>query len=130
MAENYINEKAVNALKSGEVLIFVGGTGRPFFTTDTAAALVASELQADTILMGKNGVDGVYDSDPKVNQDARRFETITYAEIINKGLKVMDATAAAMARDNHIKVIVFDITQPDSLIKVTEGKMVSTLIVE
>ncbi|WP_127942738.1 UMP kinase [Mycoplasma sp. ATU-Cv-703] len=130
VAENYINEKAVNALKSGEVLIFVGGTGRPFFTTDTAAALVASELQADTILMGKNGVDGVYDSDPKVNQDARRFETITYAEIINKGLKVMDATAAAMARDNHIKVIVFDITQPDSLIKVTEGKMVSTLIVE
>ena len=128
VAENYINEKAVTALKNNEVVIFAGGTGRPYFTTDTAAALVASEISANTILMGKNGVKGIYDSDPKTNPNAKKFDKLTYDEIITKGLQVMDSTAATMARDNDIELIVFDITEENSLIKAADGEIEGTVV--
>ena len=128
VAENYINEKAVAALESGNIVIFAGGTGRPYFTTDTAATLVASEIKAESILMGKNGVDGIYDSDPKINPDAKRYETITWDEILEKGLQVMDSTAASMARDNDIKLIVFDINKEDALLNALDGKNLQTKV--
>ena len=128
VAENYINEKAMIALKNKEVVIFAGGTGRPYFTTDTAAALVASEISADTILMGKNGVKGIYDSDPKTNPNAKKFDKLTYDEIITKGLQVMDSTAATMARDNNIELIVFDITEKDALNGAVSGRIERTLV--
>lgn len=121
VAQGYVNEKAVASLEAGEIVIFTGGTGRPYFTTDTAATLVATELGADTILMGKNGVDGIYDSDPRVNKDAKRFETITWDQIIELGLKVMDSTAASLAKDNNTSLIVFDIKKENSLLKAIEG---------
>lgn len=128
VAENYVNEKAIKALEKNEVVIFTGGTGRPFFTTDTAATLVASEIKADTILMAKNGVDGIYNDDPKKNPQAKKYTTITYNQLIKEHLLVMDATAVAMARDNNIKLIVFDINQPQALTKAIEGKIASTIV--
>lgn len=128
VAENYVNEKAVKALNDGEVVIFAGGTGRPYFTTDTAATLVACEIKASTILMGKNGVDGIYNCDPKKHADAVRYETITYDEIVAKGLTVMDSTAAAMARDNAVDLIVFDITRENALLKVVKGEIPHTKV--
>lgn len=128
VAQNYVNEKAVKALEDGEVVIFAGGTGRPYFTTDTTATLVACEIKASQILMGKNGVDGIYDADPKSNPNAKKFDTITYDEIVSKGLTVMDSTAAAMARDNAVELIVFDITQKDALLKVVKGEIPHTKV--
>ena len=128
VAQGYVNEKAVASLEAGEIVIFTGGTGRPYFTTDTAATLVATELGADTILMGKNGVDGIYDSDPKTNPNAKRFETITWDEILEKGLQVMDSTAASMARDNDTNLMVFDITKENALIKATTGDIPHTKV--
>jgi len=130
VAENYVNEKAIAALENGEVVIFAGGTGRPYFTTDTAATLVASEINADAILMGKNGVCGIYDSDPKTNPKAKRFETITYDELINRGLAVMDSTAASMARDNNISLLVFNIKEDNALVKAIDGTIKSTKVVK
>lgn len=130
VAENYVNEKAIKALKNHEVVIFTGGTGRPFFTTDTAATLVASEINADTILMGKNGVNGIYDDDPKTNEQAKRFDVITYDKLIQANLLVMDATAAAMARDNNINLMVFDITEKNALIRAVENKITNTKVVK
>ena len=128
VAENYINEKAITALERNEVLIFAGGTGRPYFTTDTAATLVACEIKAEVILMGKNGVDGIYDSDPKTNANAKKFEEITYDELLEKDLSVMDSTAASMARDNSIELLVFDITKEDALLKVIKGEQAHTKV--
>ena len=128
VAENYVNEKAVIALKNKEVVIFAGGTGRPYFTTDTTAALVASEISASKILMGKNGVKGIYDSDPKTNKNAKKFDKLTYDEIIAKGLKVMDSTAATMARDNNIELVVFDITEDDALAGAVTGTIERTVV--
>jgi len=130
VAENYVNEKAIASLENGEVLIFAGGTGRPYFTTDTAATLVASEISADAILMGKNGVAGIYDSDPKSNPNAKRFETITYDELISKGLTVMDSTAVSMAKDNGISLLVFNIKEKNALVKAIEGTIKSTKVVK
>lgn len=121
VSQTYVKEKAVASLEKGAVVIFSGGTGRPYFTTDTATTLVATEIEADTILMGKNGVDGIYDSDPRVNKDAKRFETITWDQIIELGLKVMDSTAASLAKDNNTSLIVFDIKKENSLLKAIEG---------
>lgn len=121
VSQTYVKEKAVASLEKGAVVIFSGGTGRPYFTTDTATTLVATEIQADTILMGKNGVDGIYDSDPRVNKDAKRFETITWDQIIELGLKVMDSTAASLAKDNDTSLLVFDIKKENSLLKAIEG---------
>ena len=126
VAENYVNEKTLKYLENGEVVIFVGGTGRPYFTTDTAATLFASEIKADVILMGKNKVSGVYDSDPKINPNAKKFDTITYDEIMKNNLQVMDLTATIMARDNNINLIVFNILEKDSIVKALEGKIEHT----
>ena len=128
VAENYVNEKAVSALEENEIVIFAGGTGRPYFTTDTTATLVACEIKADVILMGKNGVSGIYDSDPKKNPNAIKFDEITYDELLEKGLAVMDSTAASMARDNGIELLVFDITEENALLKIIEGKLEHTKV--
>lgn len=121
VSQTYVKEKAVAQMEKGAVVIFAGGTGRPYFTTDTASTLVATEIGADTILMGKNGVDGIYDSDPRENKDAKRFETITWDEIIEKGLKVMDSTAASLAKDNNTSLLVFDIKKDKALLNAIEG---------
>ncbi|WP_232841194.1 UMP kinase [Mycoplasma tauri] len=123
VAENYINEKTIKYLKEGEIVIFVGGTGRPYFTTDTAATLFASEIKADVILMGKNGVSGIYDSDPKFNPNATKFDKISYDEVLDKKLQVMDLTATSMARDNKINLIIFNINEENSIIRAVEGKI-------
>ncbi|WP_412031669.1 UMP kinase [Metamycoplasma buccale] len=128
VCEVYINEKAKKYLNNGEVVIFAGGTGRPFFTTDTAATLFASEISADAILMGKNNVDGVYDSDPKYNSNAKKFDTITYDELLAKNLKVLDQTAASMAKENNIDIIIFDINEKNALIKAIQNKISNTII--
>ncbi|TPR54748.1 UMP kinase [Metamycoplasma neophronis] len=128
VCEVYINEKAKKYLRDGEVVIFAGGTGRPFFTTDTASTLFASEINADAILMGKNNVDGVYDSDPKFNAKATKFSVITYDELLEKDLKVMDQTAASMAKDNNIDIIIFDINEKDALLRAIENKIPNTII--
>ena len=128
VCEVYINEKAKKYLRDGEVVIFAGGTGRPFFTTDTASTLFASEIDADAILMGKNKVDGVYDSDPKFNKDAKKFPIITYDELLEKELKVIDQTAASMAKENNIDILIFDINEEDSLIRAIENKIPNTII--
>lgn len=128
VAENYVNEKVIKALKKHEVVIFAGGTGRPFFTTDTAATLFASEINADTILMGKNGVDGVYNEDPKKNARAKHFAQITYDQLISANYLVMDSTAAAMARDNDINLIVFDITEKDALLRAAKNEITHTKV--
>ncbi|VEU76353.1 UMP kinase [Mycoplasmopsis columboralis] len=126
VAENYINEKTIKYLEDGEIVIFVGGTGRPFFTTDTAATLYASEIGAEVILMGKNRVDGIYDSDPKKNPNAVHFPKITYDEILERRLQVMDLTATSMARDNNINLVVFNLLEKDSIIKVLQNKIQHT----
>ena len=117
VTENYVNEIAKKYLSQGRVVIFSGGTGRPYFTTDSAAALVAAEINADTILMGKNGVDGVYDKDPKTHSDAKRYDKITYDEMLQMNLKIMDSTAAALARDNNIETMVFNIKEKNAISK-------------
>ncbi|QBF34786.1 UMP kinase [Mycoplasmopsis phocirhinis] len=126
VAEYYINEKTIKYLENGEVVIFGGGTGRPYFTTDTAATLYASEIGADVILMGKNGVKGIYESDPKINPHAKKFDTITYDEILDRKLQVMDLTATSMARDNNIGLIVFDIQEQNAILRAIEGTIERT----
>ncbi|WKX02530.1 UMP kinase [Candidatus Mycoplasma mahonii] len=130
VAKNYVNEKAIAMLENGDVVIFAGGTGRPFFTTDTAATLIASEINAKKILMGKNGVSGVFDSDPRINSNAKQFEEITYDELLERGLTVMDSTAASMAKDNGIELIVFDITEKDSIIRASKGEIKHTRVIK
>ncbi len=130
VAENYIKEKAVSYLEKGELVIFAGGTGRPFFTTDTTATLVASEIGASIILMGKNGVDGIYSDDPKTNPSAKHIEKISYDELLERGLTVMDSTAAALARDNAIELLVFNILEKDALIKALNNEIKLTKVVK
>ncbi|TNK83847.1 UMP kinase [Mycoplasmopsis pullorum] len=130
VAENYVNEKTIKYLNDGEVVIFVGGTGRPFFTTDTAATLYASEIGAEAILMGKNKVEGIYDSDPKTNPNAKRFEKITYDEILERKLQVMDLTATSMARDNNISLIVFNIAEEKSILRAIKGEITHTEVIK
>lgn len=108
VAEPYVQRKAMRHLEKGRIVILAGGTGNPFFTTDTAAVLRATELKADAVLMAKNGVDGVYDSDPKTNPEAIRYTHLEHGEIIEKRLEVMDSTAAALAKDNRMPIVVFD----------------------
>lgn len=128
VCEVYINEKAIKYLNDNEVIIFAGGTGRPFFTTDTAATLFASEIKADAILMGKNNVDGVYDSDPKINKNAKKFQRVSYDEILARNLKILDQTAASMAKENKIDIIVFDINEQNALIRALENDIPNTVI--
>ena len=128
IAEPYYRHKAVRHLEKGRVVIFAAGTGNPFFTTDTASALRASEIGADVMLMAKNGVDGVYTDDPKTNPDAKKLDTISYADIIKKDLKVMDTSACALCKQNGIPIIVFDFKARDSIKKIVYGEKIGTYV--
>ena len=127
IAEPYIRNKAVRHMEKGRVVIFGCGTGNPFFTTDTAAALRAVEIDADVILLAKN-VDAVYDSDPNKNPDAKKFDVLTHDEVLRRNLKVMDSTAASLCRDNGVKIHVFGISDPDNIIRAVCGEKVGTVI--
>ena len=128
IAEPYIRHRAIRHLEKGRVVIFAAGTGNPFFTTDTAAALRASEINADAMLMAKNGVDGVYDDDPRVNPNAKKLENITYADILKNDLKVMDASACSLCEQNNIPIVVFDFAAKGSLTKIINGEKVGTFV--
>ena len=128
IAEPYIRHRAIRHLEKGRVVIFAAGTGNPFFTTDTAAALRASEIDAEAMLMAKNGVDGVYTDDPKTNPDAKKLDKIKYSDIIKNELKVMDTSACSLCEQNHIPIVVFDFKAKGSLANIMDGKDVGTYI--
>ncbi|MEJ1324272.1 UMP kinase [Latilactobacillus sakei] len=128
IAEPYIRRKAVRHLEKGRVVIFVGGTGNPYFSTDTTAALRVAEIDADVILMAKNNVDGVYSADPNTDPSAVKFDTLTHLDIINKGLQVMDSTASTLSMDNDIPLVVFNLNEADNIKKVVEGANIGTTI--
>lgn len=127
VAEPYIRRRALRHLEKERVVIFVAGTGNPYFTTDTAAALRASELQADVILKATK-VDGVYTDDPVKNKKATKFETLTFMEVLKRDLKVMDATAISMCMDNSLPIVVFDLLKPGNIMKVVLGEKIGTLV--
>ncbi|MCR5652794.1 MAG: UMP kinase [Ruminococcus sp.] len=127
VAEPYIRGKAIRHLEKGRVVVFGCGTGNPFFSTDTAAALRAAEIEADIILKATL-VDGVYDSDPKTNPDAKKFDHISFFDVLNKDLGVMDSTAASLCKDNDIGLIVFSIDEPDNIYKAVKGEPIGTLV--
>lgn len=128
VAEPYIRRRAIRHLEKSRVVIFAAGTGNPYMTTDTASALRAVEIGGEVLLMAKNNVDGVYDSDPNVNADALRFVSLGYMEAISKRLDVMDNTALSMCMDNDLPIIVFDLFQPGNLARILEGEPLGTLI--
>ena len=128
IAEPYIRHRAIRHLEKGRVVIFAAGTGNPFFTTDTAAALRASEINAEAMLMAKNGVDGVYTDDPKTNPNAKKMDKITYDDIIKNGLKVMDTAACALCKQNSIPIIVFDFETKDGICDILNGQEIGTYI--
>lgn len=128
VAEPYIPRRAVRHLEKGRVVIFGAGTGYAFFSTDTTAALRASEIKADVILMAKNGVDGIYNADPRTNPEATRFETLSYMEVLQRQLQVMDATATSMCMDNDIDLLVFNMNEENNIIKAVKGEAVSTKV--
>ena len=130
IAEPYIRFKAIRHLEKNRVVIFAAGTGNPFFTTDTAAALRASEIDAQVMLMAKNGVDGVYSDDPKTNPNAKKYDKISYDDIIVKGLKVMDTASCALCKQNHIPIIVFDFAAKGSISKLLKGEKLGTIVGE
>lgn len=127
VCEPYARRRAMRHMEKKRIVIFAGGTGSPFFTTDTTATLRATEMNCDAVLKGSQ-VDGVYSADPKTNKDAIRFDKLTYKEVLTKDLKVMDASAIAMARDNHLPIIVFSIQDPEALSEVVAGKGKFTII--
>jgi len=127
VAEPYIRGKAVSHLNKGKVVVFGCGTGNPFFSTDTAAALRAAEINADVIFKATM-VDGVYDSDPKKNPNAKKFDEISFTDVITKDLKVMDSTAAALCRDNKIKLCVFDLGDPENIYRIVKGENIGTIV--
>lgn len=128
VAEPYVRFKAMRHLEKGRVVIFAAGTGNPFFTTDTAAALRASEIGADVMLMAKNGVDGVYTSDPRVNKDAKKYDTISYDDIIIRGLKVMDTASCSLCKENNIPIIVFDFAEKGAVMKILHNENIGTYV--
>lgn len=128
VAEPYIRLKAIRHMEKGRVVIFGGGTGNPFFTTDTTAALRASEIGAEVLLMAKNKVDGIYSSDPRKDPDAKMFDSICYDDIIRKDLKVMDTAAIALCKNNHIPINVFNFDRPGSIEKILLGETVGTIV--
>lgn len=128
VAEPFILRRAIRHLEKGRVVIFGAGTGSPYFSTDTTAALRASEIGADVILMAKNGVDGVYDSDPKENPNAKKFNSLYYMDVLNKGLQVMDSTAISMCMDNDIDLIVFNMNERGNILKAIQQTVDGTLI--
>jgi uridylate kinase len=130
VAEPYIRRRATRHLEKGRVIILAAGTGNPYFTTDSAAALRAAEMHAEVVLMAKNGVDGVYSADPKRDPTATRFEHITYMDSLSRGLTVMDSTALTFCMDNHIPIIVFDSMRPGNIERIVMGEHVGTLITD
>jgi uridylate kinase len=128
IAEPYIRRRAIRHLEKGRVVIFSAGTGNPFMTTDTASALRALEIGAEVLLMAKNGVDGVYDSDPHYNPDAKRFGNLDYLDALNRRLEVMDSTAVSLCMDNKLPIIVFNIFDKGSMSRILSGDPVGTII--
>ena len=128
IAEPYIRRRAIRHLEKNRVVIFAAGTGNPYFSTDTTAALRAAEIEADAILMAKKGVDGVYDSDPAKNPQAKKFDRLDYLEVIQKHLNVMDSTAISLCMDNQIPIVVFNIDQPGNILKAALGTVTGTIV--
>lgn len=128
VAEPYIRRRAVRHLEKGRIVIFGAGTGSPYFTTDTTAALRAAEINADVILMAKNGVDGVYSADPKLDENAVKFDEISYADVLTKDLKVMDQTAITLCKDNNIDLCVFNMQEDGNIAKACDGQKIGTTI--
>lgn len=126
VAEPYIRRRAVRHLEKGRVCIFVGGLGSPYFSTDTACVLRAAEIEADVILMAKNKTEGVYDSDPRINKDAKLYEELTFSEILAKDLAVMDSTAASLCKDNGLELIVFNMNKPGNITRAIKGEKIGT----
>ena len=129
IAEPYIRRKAVRHLEKKRVVIFAAGTGNPFFTTDTTASLRAAEIDAEIILLAKS-VDAVYDDDPELNPNAKKYDELTYIDVINQGLKVMDTTAITLCMDNDIPILVFGLDEPGNILKAVEGERIGTIIEE
>jgi len=127
IAESYIRRRAIRHLEKGRVVVFSAGTGSPYFTTDSAAALRASEVNADVILKGTR-VDGIYSADPEKDPNAVKYDKISFNEVINNNLKIMDMTAFTMCHENNIPIIVFDINNPNNLIKIIAGEQIGTLV--
>jgi len=128
VAEPYIRRRAIRHLEKGRVVIFAAGTGNPFFTTDTTAALRAAEIEAEVILMAKNKVDGVYSADPETDANAVKYEKLTYLDVLNQSLGVMDATASSLCMDNNIPLIVFSITEKGNIKRVVLGEKIGTIV--
>jgi uridylate kinase len=128
VAEPYIRRRAIRHLEKGRVVLFAAGTGNPYMTTDTAAALRAIEIGADVVLMAKNKVDGVYEADPRQVPGARRFQTLGYIEAINRRLEVMDSTALSLCMENALPIIVFDLSAPGSIVRAVRGEKIGTLV--
>ena len=128
VAEPFIRRRAIRHLEKERVVIFAAGTGNPFMSTDTAAALRAVEIGADALLMAKHEVDGIYNADPRTNPEAKRFERIGYMDVLTKGLEVMDNTAVSLCMDNHLPIIVFDIFVPGSLVRILQSEQLGTLV--
>lgn len=128
IAEPYIRRRATRHLEKGRVIILAGGTGNPYFTTDSAAALRAAEIHADVVLMAKNGVDGVYSADPRIDPTATRFDRLTYMEALSRGLSVMDSTALTFCMDNNIPIIVFNAMESGTIERIVQGEQVGTLL--
>ncbi|GAB4436207.1 MAG: UMP kinase [Chloroflexi bacterium OHK40] len=128
VAEPYIRRRATRHLEKGRVIILTGGTGNPYFTTDSAAALRAAEIHAEVILMAKNGVDGIYTADPRRDSSAIRLDTLTYMDALNRGLTVMDSTALTFCMDNNIPIVVFNALEPGTIARIVMGEHVGTLV--
>ena len=128
IAEPYIRRRAIRHLEKNRVVIFAGGTGNPYFSTDTAAALRAAEIEADVILMAKNGVDGVYSADPNIDKEAEKYEELTHTDVITQGLQVMDSTASSLSMDNDIPIVVFNLNEPGNIRRVVAGEHIGTTV--
>ena len=128
IAEPYIRRRAIRHLEKNRVIIFAAGTGNPYFSTDTTAALRAAEIEADVILMAKKNTDGVYDSDPRLNPDAKKFDELAYIEVLQRGLGVMDSTAISLCMDNKIPIVVFSIDEPGNIFKAALGQNIGTIV--
>lgn len=130
VAEPYIRRRAIRHIEKGRIVIFGAGTGLPYFSTDTTAALRACEIGADCLWIGKKGTDGVYDRDPNRFADAKKYQTLSYDEMLQKRLQVMDATATSLAMDNELPIVVFGIDQPDTMVQIARGEEVGTTITQ
>ena len=128
VAEPYIRRRAIRHIEKGRIVIFAAGTGLPYFSTDTTAALRAVEINADVILAGKRGTDGIYDSDPNKNKNAIKYDKLTYIDILNKGLGIMDATATSLCMENNMGLVVFGIDDPKNIIRVSHGENIGTIV--